>query len=31
MPTVMSVEPAFLPLHGHPRFMAMLKRTGHVA
>jgi TolB-like protein/Tfp pilus assembly protein PilF len=31
MPTVMSVEPAFVPLHGHPRFMAMLKRTGHVA
>jgi tetratricopeptide (TPR) repeat protein len=29
MPTNMHVEPIFRPLHGHPRFEALLKVTGH--
>ncbi len=31
MPTFMNVEPPFAPLHGHPRFQALLKITGHGA
>jgi len=31
MPTYMSVEPAFAPLHGHPRFQTLLKLAGHAA
>lgn len=31
MPTHMHVEPAFARLHGHPRFQALLKVTGHAA
>ena len=31
MPTWMNVEPAFLPLHGHPRFTELLRATGHAA
>ena len=31
MPSYMHVEPAFAPLHGHPRFQALLEITGHEA
>lgn len=31
VPTNMHVEPSFAPLHGHPRFQALLKITGHAA
>ena len=31
MPTHIRVEPAFMPLHGHPRFSALLAITGHAA